>query len=240
MTPKAYRRGYIVAVLLGIESDQASLWQIFSQVAKHQQTLTLNGGRSDPKALYNFHESIVNALRPTLKEGVRSIIIASPAKTNYAQDFQNHIKTHHSWLLQGANRAAFSTLMGSASMPPQVSALTKTDAFKQLIQETASEETENLIEILEKRLNTSENLVLFSLEEAENMIFGTQTAGKPRPEYLLLTDNYLSSSHRKNRIHRLLQIAKNRDVKTKIITAESTAGIRLTQLGGLICLATIN
>ena len=240
MSPKAYRRGYIVAILLGIESDHAALWQVFSQVAKHQQTILLNGGRSDPKAVYSFHESIVNALRLTLKEGVRSIIVASPAKTSYAQEFLNHIKAHHSWLLQGPNRATFSTITGSASTPPQVAALTKTTMFKQLIQETASEETENLLEILEKRLNTADNLVLFSLEEAENMILGTQVVGKPKPEYLLLTDNYLSSSRQKNRVHRLLQIAKNRSVKTRIINAESTAGIRLTQLGGLVCLARID
>ena len=155
MTPKAYRRGYPVAILLGIESDHAALWQVFSQVAKHQQTIPLNGSRNEPKAVYNFHESIVNALRQPLKEGVRSIIVASPAKTSYAQEFLNHIKAHHSWLLQGPNKATFSTITGSASTPPQVSALTKTTVFKQLIQETASEETENLLEILEKRLNTS-------------------------------------------------------------------------------------
>ena len=151
MSPKAYRRGYPVAILVGIENDHAVLWQIFSQVAKHQQTIPLNGGRSDPKAVYNFHESIVNALRPTLKEGVRSIIVASPAKTSYAQEFLNHIKAHHAWLLQGANKAAFSTITGSASTPQQVAALTKTTAFKQLISETTAEETENLLEILEKR-----------------------------------------------------------------------------------------
>ena len=240
MTPKAYRRGYPVAILAGIENDNAALWQVFSQVAKHQQTIPLNGNRSDSKAVYNFHESIVNALRPTLKEGVRSIIIASSAKTNYAQEFQNHIKAHHSWLIQGENRATFSTITGSASTPPQVAALTKTSLFKQLIQETASEETENLLEILEKRLNTADNLVLFSLEEAENLILGKQAAGKPKPEYLLLTDNYLSNSRQKNRVHRLLQISKNRSVKTRVINAESTAGIRLTQLGGLVCLAKID
>ena len=240
MSPKVYRRGYIVAILVGIESEHAALWQVFSQVAKHQQTIPLNGGRSDPKAVYNFHESIVNALRPTLKEGVRSIIVASPAKTSYAQEFLNHIKAHHSWLLQGPNRATFSTITGSASTPPQVAALTKTVVFKQLIQETASEETENLLEILEKRLSKADNLVFFSVEEAENMILGTQVVGKPKPEYLLLTDNYLSSSRQKNRVHRLLQIAKNRSVKTRIINAESTAGLRLTQLGGLVCLAKID
>ena len=76
-----------------------------AKLLKHQQTIPLNGGRSDPKAVYNFHESIVNALRPTLKEGVRSIIIASPAKTSYAQEFLNHIKAHHSWLLQGRKQS---------------------------------------------------------------------------------------------------------------------------------------
>jgi len=240
MTPKTYRRGYPVAILLGIESGDAALWQVFSQVFKHQQTLSLNGKRNDAKAEYNFHESIVNALRQTLREGVRSIIVASPAKTNYAQEFLNHIKAHHSWLIQGANRATFSTITGSANTSPQVAALTKTAMFKQLIQETASEETENLLEILEKRLNTADNLVLFSLQEAENMILGTQVVGKPKPEYLLLTDEYLSSSRQKNRVYRLLQIAKNRSIKTRIINAESTAGLRLNQLGGLVCLAKID
>ena len=237
MKPKAYKRGYPVAILIGIENDHAALWQVFSQVAKHQQTIPLNGDRKDSKAVYNFHESIINALRPTLKEGVRSIIIASPSKTNYAQDFLNHIKAHHTWLLQGPNKATFSPITGSASTPPQVAALTKTALFKQLINETTAEETENLLEILEKRLNETDNLVLFSLEEAENLILGKQATGKPKPEYLLLTDNYLSSSRQKNRVHRLLQIATNRKVKTRIINAESTAGIRLTQLGGLVCLA---
>jgi len=237
MTPKAYRRGYPVAALAGIESDHAALWQVFSQVAKHQQTIHLSENRSDSKAVYNFHESIVNALRPTLKEGVRSIIVASPAKTGYAQEFQNHIEMHHAWLLQGPNKATFSTITGSASTSADVAALTKTAAFKQLIKETTAEETENLLEILEKRLSKADNLVLFSLEEAENLILKSQPAGKPKPEYLLFTDNYLSSNRRKNRVQRLLQIAKNKGVKTRVINAESTAGKRLTQLCGLVCLA---
>ena len=238
MTPKAYRRGYMVGILAGIEKDHAAVWQVFSQVAKHQRNIRLNGDRNDPKAEYNFHESIVNALRPTLKEGVRSIIVASPAKTSYAQEFLNHIKAHHAWLLQGPNKATFSTITGSASSPPQVAALTKTAVFKQLIQEAASEETENLLEILEKRLNTAaDNLVSFSLEEAENLILGTQPAGKPKPEYLLLTDNYLTNNRQKNRLQRLMAVAKNKGVKTRIINTESPAGKRLTQFGGLVCLA---
>jgi stalled ribosome rescue protein Dom34 len=236
---KRCKRGYPVAILLGIEEDTAVLWEVFSNVVKPQNTLHINGTRNNPKALYNFHESIINALRPTLKAGVRSIILASPARINHNQEFINHVCEHHKWLTQGPNKAAFSKITGSASTPSQVAALTRAPLFHQIICETTAEETENLIEILEKRLNASDkdNLVLFSLEEAENLILNQQKPGSPKPEYLLLTDRYLAGNREKNRLHRLIQIATNKKVKTRIINAESPAGVRLTQLGGLICLA---
>ena len=130
--------------------------------------------------------------------------------------------------------------MGSASSPPQVATLTKTGVFKQLIQENAAEETENLLEILEKRLSKTDNLVLFSLQEAETLILNPQPPGKPRPEYLMLTDDYLGGSRQKNRVNRLMQIAAKNGVKTRVIDAESTAGKRLTQLGGIVCLAKLD
>jgi stalled ribosome rescue protein Dom34 len=236
---KRYRRGYPVALLIAIEEDKAVLWKVYSEVAKPENTLHISGARNNPKALYNFHESIINALRPTLKEGVRSIILAAPPKASYYQEFFKHVREHHTWLTQGTNKAAFSTITGSAGTPSQVSVLTRTPIFRQLISETAVEETENLIEILEKRLNASNknNLVLFSLEEAENLILKQQKPGRPKPEYLLLTDRYLKDSRQKNRLQRLMQIAKNKNVKTRIITAESPAGLRLAQFGGIICLA---
>jgi stalled ribosome rescue protein Dom34 len=240
MNPKNYKRGYPVAMLIGIEVDHAALWQIFSQVAKPQQIIPINGDRKDQKALYNFHETIINALRPILKEGVRSIVVASPPRTSYAQDFLYHIKAHHAWLMQGTNKASFSQITGSASSHPQVATLTKTSAFKQLIQENATEETENLLDILEKRLSKTDNLVLFSLQEAETLILNLQAPGKPQPEYLMLTDDYLDRTRQKNRINRLMMIAAKNGVKTRVINAESNAGVRLTQLGGIVCLAKLD
>jgi stalled ribosome rescue protein Dom34 len=236
MTPKTYRRGYPVAVLIGIEQTQAVLWKIFSHVAKQEATINLNGNRADTKALYSFHEAIINALRPTLKEGVRSIILASPQKTSYSQEFMSHLKAHHAWLFSGANKATINEITGSAVTPTQVANLTSTQTFKQLITETTTEETENLRELLEKRLSTADHLVLFSLEEAENAIYTKPPPGKPVPEYLLLTDNYLAGNRRKNRVHRLMQIAQNKQIKTRIVNEESPAGARLNQLGGLVCL----
>jgi stalled ribosome rescue protein Dom34 len=240
LNPKrGYRRGYPVAILAGLEDDRAVLWKVFSNVVKPEKTLWLDGTSNDPKAEYNFHESIINALRPTLKEGVRSIIIASPARTNCAQRFIDHVRGHHAWLVQGPNKAIFSEATGSASTLSEVAALTRTPMFHQLISETTSEETENLIDLLEKRLNASNQntIILYSLKETEDLIFGPQKPGRPKPEYLMLTDKYLSDSREKNRIHRLMQIATNRNVKTRIVEAESTAGLRLTQLGGMVCFA---
>ena len=235
---RGYRRGYPVAILAGLEDDQAVLWKVFSNVVKPEKTLCLEGTRNDPKAVYNFYESIINALRPTLKEGVRSIIVASPMRTNHAQRFIDHIRRHHIWLVQGPNKAIFSEATGSAGTLSEVAAMTRTPMFRNLINETTSEETENLIDILEKHLNASnqETSVLYSLKETGDLIFGPWKPGRPKPEYLMLTDKYLSDSCEKNRIHRLMQIAKNRNVKTRIVGAESTAGLRLTQLGGIVCL----
>ena len=130
MKPKNYKRGYPVAMLIGIEADHAALWQIFSQVAKPQQTISINGERKDQKTLYNFHETIINALRPILKEGVRSVVVASPPRTSYALEFLYHIKAHHAWLTQGTNKATFSQIVGSASSPSQVGNFNKNPSFQ--------------------------------------------------------------------------------------------------------------
>jgi stalled ribosome rescue protein Dom34 len=237
-TRKGYRRGYPVAILIGFEADKANLWKVFSHVMKPEKTITLNGDRNDSKAVYNFHETIVNTLRPTLKEGIRGIIVVSPPRSNYSREFIDHIEQHYAWLFQGQNRAVLSTITGSASTPSEVTALARTTAFQKLLSDTTSEETENLLEILEKRLNasTQKALVLYSLEEIEELILVSHRTDKPKPEYLLLTDEYLARSRQKSRIHRLTQIAANRKVKTRIVDAETKAGKRLTQLGGIVCL----
>jgi stalled ribosome rescue protein Dom34 len=130
-------------------------------------------------------------------------------------------------------------MTGAAGTLAEVAALTRTLMFNRLVCKTTSEETEDLIEMLEKLLNTldQDKVVLYSLIEIEDLILGPQKPSKPEPEYLMLTDEYLSNSREKNRIHRLMQIAANRNVKTRIMDAESTAGLRLKQLGGMVCFA---
>jgi stalled ribosome rescue protein Dom34 len=235
---KSYRQGYPVALLVGFESDHAVLWQVFSKVVKLHSKLTLNGKKTDEKSIYNFHESVINALRPKLEEGVRSVVVTAPLKTTYAQDFLDHVQKHHTYLIQTnkLNRTTFAKLVGSADEPSKVAELVKTKEFSRLITETTSEEADNIVSTLEKHLfsESSTSIVLYTLKEIEDIVYSREKPKDFRTEYLVLTDKYLADSQNKNRINRLLQISKNRKVKTRVFNAETTAGKRINQFGGIV------
>lgn len=232
---RRYRRGYPIAIIVGLEEDRAVIWKIFSNVFKPEKTVWFDGSRDDVKAKYSFHESIVKALRFVFNEGIRSIILVSPTRMNYTKTFFEHIRRHHLWLVQGPNKAIFSKVNGFASTKFQVVTLMKNPLFRQVISETTSEETSNIVGMLEQHLNSSNRAVMYMFEEIEELIIGPQKSGRHIPEFLLLTNKYLSDSREKNRLNRLIQIAKNRNIKTRIVDAESIAGLRLTQLGGIVC-----
>jgi stalled ribosome rescue protein Dom34 len=232
---KGYRRGYPVALLTGLEEDHAVVWQVFSQVIKPFRTLRLSGKRTDDKALYDLHESVLNAFRSTLGGGVRSVVVTAPIKNTYATDFLDHIRRHHAYLLQSksSNRVTFAKLVGSADRPHDVAELAKTREFQELIAATTSEEADQIATILDRNLSIDQT-VLFALKEIEDAIYNQNGKDKLVAAYLVLTDSYLAESNCRNRVHRLLQIAENRKVRTKIVNAETSAGKRITQLGGLV------
>lgn len=236
---RGYRRGYPVAVLIGLEECHAVLWRVFSNVVKLHVTLKLGGMRSNGKALYSFHEAIVDALRSVLKEGVKSIVVAAPLKTDFADVFLDHVRKHDAWLVQskGPNSAAFGVLVGSAAKPHEVAELVKTKAFRDSISKTTAADADRVVDTLEKWLSGENGArILYSLEEVEDTICGQWRNGKVKPEYLMLTDEYLQNSRERSRINRLLQISNNKNVKTVIVDADTPAGKRLMQLGGLVCL----
>jgi stalled ribosome rescue protein Dom34 len=235
---RGYKRGYSVALLVGLEDNRAVLWQIFSNVAKLDVTMNLDGKRTDYRALYNFHESIVNALRPALNEGARSIVVTSPMKTTYATDFLNHVQKHHAHLIQSKNpeRATFATLVGSADQLHKVAELVKTKEFLELIAETTSHEADDIVYALDKNLyNINGNsAALFSLKEIEAKVYNLEGDDNYRTDCLVLTEKYLADTEDKSRIHRLLQIARNKKMETKIVKAETPAGKRISQFGGIV------
>ncbi len=239
MKPKhRYIRGHPVALLVGFEQDHAVLWQVFSHVIKPYLTLRLAGTRKNGRALYDLHESVIKALKPVLKEGVKSIIVTAPMKTTYASDFLSHVRKHHAYLIQskGPNRATFAESVGSADLPHSVAELVKTKEFRESIAETTSGEADYIITALEKVLSQPDGtrLVLFSLKEIEDKIYDREKRDDFSATYLVLTDEYIAESENKNRVQRLLQISANKKVKTRVIEARTPAGKRITQFGGLV------
>ena len=240
---RRYRRGYPVAVLVGFEADHTVIWRIFSRVAKPTSKLELAGRRTDEKILYNFHESIIDALKPILREGVKTIVVVAPARTTYTTEFMKHIQKHHRYLIRSksTNRANFAELVGSTDSASQVAELVKTPQFTKIVTETTSEEAEHIVGALEKQLyDTGDSaVVLYSLKEIEDIIYDRNRKDDFENAYLLLTDQYLVAIRSKSRIHRLLQISQNKKVKTKIVNAETAAGARISQFGGIIFFSTL-
>ena len=232
-----YRRGYSVALLVGLENDHAALWQIFSHVAKPYATVKLDGERKDDRALYNFHETIVKALRPALNQGTRTIVVTSPIKTAYAADFLNHVRKHHTHLIQSnLDRVSFATLAGSADQPHKVTELVKTKEFHELIAETTSDEADNIVDALDKNLYNikANSAALFSLKEIEDKIYHPEGHDSLETFQLVLTEKRLADPKDNRRIQRLLQIASNKQIETRIVKADTQAGKRISQFGGIV------
>jgi len=235
------KRGYPVAILIGFEPKKAVLWEIFSEKVKPLETIILKKRREKlaENELYNFHEEIINSIRSHLKDGLRSLIIANPRNSLFSEQFQQHIQKHHKWLSQekSTNLLMIGTIEGAASNAEDVSELFQAEAFKTIIAKTTAKEANNIIEELEERLQmvSQGEVVLYSLQEIEELIYSQWKYGKRQPEYVMLTNTYLEKHKQKQRLHRLLQILENKKVKTKVIDVDTVAGERITQFGGLIC-----
>ena len=236
MRKQGYRRGYPVALIVGLENDHAVLWQVFSHVVKAHCTVRLDGRRLDGRVCYNFHESVVDALRPALEEGVRSVVVTAPPRTDYAAAFLGHVRKHHPYLIHSKrlNRATFAEFVGSANTRAQVSQLVRTETLQKLIAETTAGEADRVVGALEKYLCGSHSVVKYSLEEIEDIICARDRQGDSRVRFLAITDRFLAEARDKNRVHRLLQISKNRRVRTRVVNAKTSAGLRIDQLGGIV------
>ena len=115
---RGYRRGYPVAVLIGFDRDRAVMWRVFSQVVKTHSTV--EAPRGSKRERYNFHEAVVNALRPILKEGVGSVVMVAPARTSFVKEFLDHVAKHQPWMTRGTGSATFTGIVGSATTQEEV------------------------------------------------------------------------------------------------------------------------
>jgi stalled ribosome rescue protein Dom34 len=211
--------------MIGIQGLEAVTWDVYSESVKRGQKI-------DEASPYRLYEVIVDAVRPKIKQGVKTILVASTDEKDYAS-FMSHIERHQSWLLKGweLNKATFEHLPMAAMDERQVREILKTNGFKKRLSEASSVDMKHVMEVLEERLNDPDGIetLLFSLDEIESHIYGGGEAA-----CMLVTDQF-HERHRR-RAHRLLQVAANRSTQTSIVSTDTAAGARLTQFGGLVCL----
>ena len=226
MSRRRRRRGYPLAVLIGLDGGKATTWHVFSESVRP-------GDRIQGEDKFRFYESIVDLLRPSLKQGTKSVLVATDDEREYRR-FLGHIEKHQSWLLKGwgLNTASFEHVSEPAMDIEQVRRLVKAHGFREKLSEVTRGDIGQVMGVLEKRLNDPEGIetVLFSLNEVEAAVYG----GGESPEYILVTE--LFRSRRRRRTDRLLQVAANKKVRTRIIENDTQAGARLSQFGGLVCM----
>ncbi|MBY8981799.1 MAG: hypothetical protein KGD57_02550 [Candidatus Lokiarchaeota archaeon] len=240
------KRGFLKNIIITFESKQAIIWKVYSERVEKITIIKLNKKYeyTEKKQIYHYFENIINDIRDFIQKGLRSILIINPIKKQYNNDFLNHIKSHQKWLLDKKNPNSISirTLIGSIKNSDDIVELINSKQYNEAVKSATTDEDDQIIGILEKRLhNTKDGLVLYSLNEIEDLIY---RGGKKKkkfkplklnPEYLILTTNYLNNHRQKNRLHHLLQIVRNREIKTKIINSENPSGIFIDSLGGITC-----
>ena len=239
---KRPKRGHPIAILIGLHDNDAVFWRIFSEsIRLHHK---INRGRKrrnqNKMQLFHFHEEIINALRPIIKEGIRSIILLSPPKEEYSDEFLNHVNKHHSWLLKkGDNQVVFSKIVGNqAKTQKDVYYLKTQEHFKEIVDKTSNQEGLLILAELTKIVNKNEKLskVLYTWREIDyEFKLVKQNPNLPKPNYIILTEEYLKNPKNRNKTQRILQIAKNLEIKTKIVSKESEAGSIVEKFGGLVC-----
>jgi hypothetical protein len=221
------RRGYPVAVLIGLGNDGAYLWDVYSESVKPGGTLTSAG--SD----YSLYEAVVDQLRPRVREGVKTIVVASEDRHLY-QSFLVHVERHHAWLTRGweMNTVTFTYLQGRAETAKEVRATAASSGFNLILRDASEGGLDAVMGVLEKRLNTPEGIdsLLLSLDDVEAGVYGEDP-----PEFILLTEGY-ARRHR-SRVQRLTQVAGNRGIKTRTVPTDSLHAPRLEQLGGIVGMA---
>jgi stalled ribosome rescue protein Dom34 len=226
---KRRRRGYPVAVLVGLENKRAIFWNVFSNSVKAGEVKKWVDNE------YNFFEALVDELRPSIKQGVKTVLLASKDKKKY-DGFIEHIKKHQGWMLKGyaLNRVSFQYVEGSARDVDAVMELVNASGFSDKIRQAGEGDMRLVMSVLEKRLSSRDGIetLMFSLDEAEDAVYEGKDV-----EYIITSQTF-QERHRR-RVQRLFQVAENKGVKTRVLPPDSPHIGRVAQFGGLICLLRI-
>ena len=240
---KKPKRGFLVALLIGFDEKEIHTWKVYSHSLRFYKNikLTRKWKYLDDKQIYKLLEELVNLIRIVIRDGLKSILLASSQKKDYSTIFLDHINKHHQWLVRskGYNRVSFGEIVGNANNIESAKFLISQEKSLHIIHETTSDEINLLVKQLEKIINVGDpnRLLLYSLEDIESIIYEGGKKDKSAAEkldFLIVTEDFISNHKSKHRIHRLIQIANNKGIITKTISIENPAVDRFNQFGGIL------
>ena len=239
---KRPKRGFLMALLIGFDEKEIHTWKVYSHSLRVYKTikLTRKWKYLDDKQIYKLLEELVNLIRIVIRDGLKSILLASSQKKDCSTIFLDHINKHHQWLVRskGYNRVSFGKIVGNANTLEGAKFLISQEKSLDIISETTSDEINLLVKQLNKIINVGDpnKILLYSLEDIEALIYGRGKKDKSaadKLDFLIVTEDYINS-HNKHRIHRLIQIANNKGIITKTVSIENPAADRFNQFGGIL------
>jgi stalled ribosome rescue protein Dom34 len=234
---KKQKRGNLIALLIGYDDKKVYFWKIYSHSLRAYETIILprKWRNLDDKQMYNLLENVIDVIRTVVRDGLKSVLIASSNKKEFWKKIMDHVAKHHYWLLKGYNRVSFGEIIGNANSLESAKNLVSKEESKQIVTEVISEE----IYRLEKIINT-EDLnagLLYNLDDIESIVYEGGKKDKnaaKKLDLIIITQNYIDNQKNKNRIHRLSQIANNKGIKVKIISIEDPSVDHFDQFGGIL------
>nr|MDO8115001.1 hypothetical protein [Candidatus Sigynarchaeota archaeon] len=236
------RRGYPLALLLGIEKQRAMAWNVYSEsiAPAFTERLQQKGSAGTANPQFNYFEAIVAKLKPIFSTGLKTLVIASPRNSTFANDFVAHLRKHHAYLMKegSSQKIHTGTVDGEAKDVQSTLAVVKSDAFRTITASTVDQETTAIIELFDSCINNPSSLVKigFTIDEIIQLLEALREDDEnPAPEYIIMTDVFYAGHKNDPLFQRVMSIAKNIKIKTRVIQLKTEAGARVAQLGGLVC-----
>ncbi len=228
------KKGYSIGLCVVFNEWGARVYQLLSNKIKNISNVSLGKkyNNFDQKELYKFHESIINAIRPFIREENKAIVVVAPKKTKYWEAFSSHLKKGHRWL----DSVAFELFDAEISNDDQMRELYQTEAFKIAIGQARAEESDNLENDINKYMNklTESSNLLYGINEIETWFLENRSKDQKIDAILLMSEEFLEKNHGAPKVQRIRQLAKNRGVAEKIFEHDSGMNIRLKELGGIV------
>ena len=186
----------------------------------------------DQKELYKFHESIINAIRPLIREQNKAIIVVAPQKSTYWDSFSKHIKKGHRWL----DSIAFELFDAEIDNDEQIKDLFQTQAFKDAIGLARAEVSANIESDLNKYLNklSESSNIIYGIREIESYLLSNPSSEQLNERILMISDSFLEINKTNPKMQRIRHLAKNYGITEKIFEQDSGMATRINELGGII------